>query len=67
MDVDEPIAQLPGVGRVAARALAERGITTLAQVASLTEVELLAVHGVGPKAARIVREALEARGKRLRA
>lgn len=67
MDVDEPIAQLLGVGRVAARALAEHGITTLGQAAALTEAELLALHGVGPKAVRILRDALETRGTRLRA
>ena len=67
MDLDEPIAELPGIGRVAVRALTERGITTLAQAASLTEAELLALHGVGPKAVRVLRDALEARGMRLRA
>ena len=66
MGADEPIAQLPGIGRVAARALAEHGITTLEQAASLTEAALLAMHGVGPKAVRILRVALEARGMRLR-
>jgi predicted flap endonuclease-1-like 5' DNA nuclease len=60
------IAELPGIGRVATRALAEREITTLDQVPALTEAELLAVHGVGPKAVRILREALDARGMRLR-
>lgn len=61
------IAELPGIGRVATRALAERGMTTLEQAAALTEAELLAVHGVGPKAVRVLCDALEARGMRLRA
>ncbi|GGL17411.1 hypothetical protein [Planomonospora parontospora] len=39
------------------------GLTTLAQVAGLTEAELLAMHGVGPKAVRILREALGAIGR----
>lgn len=64
---DVPIAEVPGVGRVAARALAERGVTTLAQVASLTEAELHGVHGVGPKAVRVLRDALEESGMRFRA
>jgi hypothetical protein len=34
------------------------GITTLAQVAAVTDAELLAMHGVGPRAVRILREAL---------
>lgn len=62
-----PIAELPGIGRVAARALAERGIATLSQVASLTEAQLHGVHGVGPKAVRILRDALEESGMRFRA
>ena len=46
-----------GIGSVAPRALAEHGITTLEQVAALTDAELLAIHGLGPKAVRILREA----------
>ncbi|MFK0292469.1 helix-hairpin-helix domain-containing protein [Streptomyces sp. NPDC090442] len=46
------------VGVPATRALASAGITTLAQIAELTDAELLALHGVGPKAVRILREAL---------
>ena len=57
---------LPAVGRPAANALDLAGITTLEQVAEHTEAELLALHGVGPKAARILREALAARGLAMR-
>lgn len=46
------------IGRPATRALTSAGITTLAKVAALTDAELLALHGVGPKAVRILREAL---------
>ncbi|WP_243228418.1 helix-hairpin-helix domain-containing protein [Microbacterium sp. CIAB417] len=50
------------VGRVAPRSLAEEGITTYAQLAEYTERELLTIHGVGPKAIRILAEELQKRG-----
>jgi hypothetical protein len=62
----ETSAELPAVGRPATRALTLQGITTLAQVAEHTEAELLDLHGVGPKAIRILREALAAAGQDLR-
>lgn len=66
---DAPARQssdLPPIGRPAADALALRGITTLDQVAEHTEKELLSLHGVGPKAIRILREALAADGRGFR-
>lgn len=54
------------IGKPATRALSGSGLTTLDQVATRTEAELLALHGVGPKAVRILSEALAARGKSLR-
>ncbi|WP_092529817.1 hypothetical protein [Amycolatopsis arida] len=60
------VGDLPrAIGRPATQALAGAGITTLAQVADLTEAELLALHGVGPKAVRVLREALGATGHQL--
>jgi hypothetical protein len=59
-------SKLPAVGRPATRALTLQGITTLAQVAEHTEAELLDLHGVGPKAIRILREALAVTGQDLR-
>jgi hypothetical protein len=53
---------LPAVGRPAAAALGLAGITTLEEAARHTEAELLDLHGVGPKAIRILREALAAGG-----
>ncbi|MGY1807377.1 DNA-binding protein [Blastococcus sp. SYSU D00669] len=50
------------IGRPATGALAEAGITRLSRVATLREEELLALHGVGPKAVRLLREALAERG-----
>jgi hypothetical protein len=58
---------LPAVGRPAANALGLAGITTLEKAAEHTEEELLAMHGVGPKAVRILREALAASGLGFRA
>ena len=53
---------LPNVGNPARNALRHIGITSLVQVAALTEKELLAIHGVGPKAVGILRDALAERG-----
>lgn len=49
------------IGRPATRALLLAGIRTLDQVADHTEMELLALHGVGPRAVRLLREALAER------
>lgn len=58
-----PVGDLPGtIGKTAARELSHYGITTLRQVASHSKKELLAIHGVGPKAIRILGEALAAKG-----
>jgi predicted flap endonuclease-1-like 5' DNA nuclease len=54
------------MGRPANAALVAIGVTTLDQVAAMTEEELLAVHGVGPKAVRVLRGELAARGSSLR-
>ncbi|QZY51526.1 DUF1801 domain-containing protein [Leucobacter tenebrionis] len=50
------------LGKVALRALSAEGITRFEQLAERTKKELLALHGVGPKAIRILGEELEARG-----
>lgn len=46
------------IGRPATGALLLAGISTLAEVGNRTDEELLALHGVGPRAVRILREAL---------
>ena len=46
----------------ARRALLEIGITDLKQLTKFSEAELLKLHGVGPKAIRMLREALAGRG-----
>lgn len=50
------------MGKVAPRALAEHGYTRYEQLTSVTPKELLKIHGVGPKAIRILEEELAARG-----
>lgn len=54
------VGDLPrAIGRPATQALVNAGITTLAQVAALGDAELSALHGVGPKAVRLLRAALD--------
>lgn len=63
----EGMTALPtGIGRPATGALAERGVTTLEEVTAFTRSELLALHGVGPKAVRILEEELDRHGLALR-
>jgi predicted flap endonuclease-1-like 5' DNA nuclease len=58
-----PVGDLPSeIGKTAARELSLNGITRLEQVAGHSQKELLAIHGVGPKAIRILGEALAAKG-----
>ncbi|WP_375000007.1 helix-hairpin-helix domain-containing protein [Aeromicrobium sp. CTD01-1L150] len=53
---------LPAVGRAATGALHASGLRTLDDVAARSPDEVAALHGVGPKAVRILREALADRG-----
>ncbi len=58
-----PVGDLPdAIGKTAARALSNNGIDSLKKVASRSKEELLAIHGVGAKAIRVLGEALAARG-----
>lgn len=54
------------IGKPATRALLGAGLTTLDQVATRSKAELLGLHGVGPKAVRILTEELRRRGQSLR-
>lgn len=59
-------SELPAsTGNVARRALARQGLTRLDQFDGASERALLAIHGVGPKAVRILREQLESLGSAL--
>ena len=55
-------SDLPNIGAPATRALANVGVTNLSELASWTETDLLELHGVGPKAIRILRPALAEQG-----
>ena len=61
-DVPAQIGDLPPIGRPANSALLEAGITTLAQVATYSRRDLLALHGVGPRAIRVLTDALAKHG-----
>ena len=59
----DPALNLPaGIGNPARNTLAAVGITHLDQLAERTEAETLALHGMSPKALRILRAVLAARG-----
>lgn len=55
--MNTPESDLPkSIGNPATNALLTANITTLKQVSKLSDKELLALHGVGPKAVRMLRE-----------
>ncbi|GIH01226.1 hypothetical protein Pma05_77980 [Plantactinospora mayteni] len=60
--VPAQIGDVPPIGRPANSALLEAGITTLAQVSAYSRRDLLALHGVGPKAVGILAAALAEHG-----
>lgn len=47
------------IGKPAMNALLAANINTLKQITELSDEELLAMHGVGPKAVRILREIIQ--------
>jgi hypothetical protein len=53
----------PGIAQPALRALVSAGYTTLDQLSKVEESDLARLHGMGPKALRLLNEALEQRGK----
>ncbi len=53
---------LPRIGAPASRALATVGVTRLEHVAAMREAEVMALHGVGLKAIRLLRTAMAERG-----
>jgi hypothetical protein len=61
-----PDTGLPGnIGAPATRALMTAGYTELRQLANVPAAELKKLHGVGPKAVRLLQEALEQQGMSL--
>ncbi|HXD09822.1 MAG TPA: DUF1801 domain-containing protein [Anaerolineales bacterium] len=57
----QEILDLPKIGAPATRALEAAGYTRLEQLTKVSEAELGRLHGMGPKALGILREALRAR------
>jgi DNA-directed RNA polymerase alpha subunit len=55
-----------GLSGPALRALAHAGIGSMAQLARRSEAELRALHGMGPKALRILQSALAQQGRHFR-
>ena len=61
-----PRRPLPGgIGAPATRALTAAGYQTLEALIGVSEKKLLALHGVGPKAIRVLREKLAESGNDL--
>jgi hypothetical protein len=61
-----PGSGLPAnIGAPATRALTAAGYTELAQLANVPAAKLGKLHGMGPKALRLLQEALEERGMSL--
>jgi hypothetical protein len=59
----ESTGDLPaGISKPAQRALAAAGYTRLDQLAGVGEADLLRLHGMGPKALEVLRQALAAKG-----
>ena len=54
------------IGRPATGALRAAGYTDLTQLDGVAAADLLRIHGVGPKAVAVLREALAERGLTLR-
>lgn len=50
------------IGEPAQRALAAAGIDTFIQLCDRSEKDILALHGIGPKAVRILKELLAKEG-----
>jgi uncharacterized protein YdhG (YjbR/CyaY superfamily) len=55
-------SNFPKIGRPATQALEAAGYTNLKQLTRVTETELAQLHGMGPKALGILREALKEEG-----
>jgi hypothetical protein len=61
----DPIAEdpfPPGMGQPAIRALVAAGYDRMEQLAGASESALMQLHGVGPKAIGIIKQALDDRG-----
>ena len=62
----EPEVDLPrGIGAPATRALVGAGYTSLDTLAGVRAADLAKLHGVGPRALRLLQEELEKQGRAL--
>lgn len=62
----DPAPEFPkGIGAPATRALVGAGYTKLSELADVPASDLKKLHGMGPKALRILQEALEESGRSL--
>ncbi|QWF83643.1 DNA-binding protein [Amycolatopsis sp. CA-230715] len=57
------MTDFPKTSKPAERALINAGYTSLEHLTEVTEADLAKLHGMGPKALRILREALAERGQ----
>jgi DNA integrity scanning protein DisA with diadenylate cyclase activity len=55
-------SDFPKIGAPALRALNNAGYTRLEQLSNISKENLAQLHGIGPKALRILQEALGAKG-----
>ena len=65
-DAPVPEDDLPSIGAPATRALASIGVTRLSQLVDYREADLLQLHGFGPRALRMLDEALRESGRSFR-
>lgn len=64
--MDDGTTALPkGIGKPATSALEHHGMSCLEDVSRFSEAELLELHGVGPKAVRVLEEELIRHGMSL--
>ncbi|MCQ1999589.1 helix-hairpin-helix domain-containing protein [Arthrobacter zhaoxinii] len=57
-----PLDALPKIGVPATRALAGAGYDSLRKLAGVPQAELASLHGMGPKALRLIEQGLEEHG-----
>jgi hypothetical protein len=55
---NQPETDFPKIGKPALRALQAAGFVHLRQLIGITELELSELHGMGPKALNLLRQAL---------
>ncbi|MGY1728980.1 DNA-binding protein [Geodermatophilus sp. SYSU D01062] len=60
-----PLDELPRIGAPATRALQQAGYPDLSSLDGVPRAALAALHGVGPRALRLLDEALAGHGLRL--